>query len=109
MEISSADQGGVTVVTVKGRIDSSNSQEFDTPLSNLVKQGKTKIVLDMGGVDYMSSVGMRTIVSVMKSLKETGGMLKLANLTNNVRGTLLLVGTALFDIHDSVDQAVSSF
>jgi anti-sigma B factor antagonist len=109
MEVSVAEKGDVTVVTVKGRIDSSNAKEFDTPLMDVVQKGKTKIVLDMGGVEYMSSIGLRTIISGMKSLKEKGGTLKLANLTNNVRGMLLVMGTELFDVHDTVDQAVASF
>jgi anti-anti-sigma factor len=94
---------------MEGRIDSSNAPEFDSPLTDLVKKGKTKIVLDMAGVDYMSSIGMRTIISVMKDLKKVNGSLKLASLTTNVRGTLLVIGLDVFQVYDTVDQAVGSF
>jgi anti-anti-sigma factor len=109
MDVSITDKHGIAVVTVSGRIDSSNFAEFNTPLEKLVQQGQMKIVLEMGGVDYMSSVGMRTIISTMKALKGQGGTLKLANLSNGVRGVLMMAGTELFDIHDSIEQAVASF
>ena len=109
MDISVSEQDGTSVVSVAGRIDSSNAGEFESPLQELVANGAANIVLEMSGVDYMSSVGLRVIVSAMKTLNEKGGHLHLAAITTPVRGVLLLMGTDLFAIYDTVDEAIAAF
>ncbi|MEZ4594177.1 MAG: STAS domain-containing protein [Chloroflexota bacterium] len=59
----------VDLVTVSGRIDSSNAAEFEGGLKELTNNGRSNLVLNLSGVSYMSSAGLRTLVSTLKECK----------------------------------------
>ncbi|MDM7940332.1 MAG: STAS domain-containing protein [Methanothrix sp.] len=58
MEISQTIINNVPVVAVSGRIDATTSPDLESVLNNLIDQKRTEIVLDLGGVEYVSSVGL---------------------------------------------------
>ena len=109
MEISVKPLKQVDIVSVAGRIDSATAPEFDNALKGLLERGRKKIVLDFTKLDYMSSAGLRAMLSALKAAKNGGGNLVLVNVNERVRDTLILVGfQSLFlqfnDIVDAVDS-----
>lgn len=70
------------VVVLKGRLtfgpDSRNLEEM---LSTVAKEGAKKVVLDLGGLSYMDSAGLGTVVKAMTVIKQAGGNLRLAGAT----------------------------
>ena len=109
MEISVKPLKQVDIVSVSGRIDSATAPEFDNALKGLLERGRKKIVLDLTALDYMSSAGLRAMLSALKAAKNGGGSLVLVNVNERVRDTLTLVGfQSLFlqfnDIVDAVDS-----
>ncbi len=109
MEISVKPLKHVDIVSVTGRIDSATAPEFDNALKGLLERGRKKIVLDFTKLDYMSSAGLRAMLSALKAVKNGGGNLVLVNVNERVRDTLILVGfQSLFlqfnDIVDAVDS-----
>ena len=109
MDVSITEKNGIPIVTARGHIHGSNVSDFHAPFDELLQQGKTKIVLELSGVDFLSSAGVRVIISVKNRAQANNGMLKLANLSNAATGTLMLVGIEMFDIYDTIDLAVGSF
>jgi anti-anti-sigma factor len=100
----------VSVMAVKGRVDSATAPELEGKLRELVDSGKTQIVLDLKNVEYMSSAGLRTMVSTLKSVKRLNGDLRLANPSPRVEEVLRLAGlTSIFSIHPTQEEAVASF
>lgn len=100
----------VDVVKLKGRIDSANVGEFESALNALQQQGRHCLVLDMTNLNYMSSAGLRTMVSALKMSKSKGGNVAIAAPTPSMVDTLTLVGfQTLFPQYDDVLQAVDSF
>ncbi len=100
----------VDVVTVAGRIDSSNAPEFDQTLSQLIENGRTRIVLDLSGIDYMSSAGLRAIVTALRASKKHRGDLRLASPSQRMVEVLKLAGLeAIFQTYDDTVSAVGSF
>lgn len=100
----------VDVVKIKGRIDSTNVGEFENALNTLQQQGRHCLVLDMSELSYMSSAGLRTMVSALKTAKNKGGNVAVAAPNQNMIDTLKLVGFhILFPHYDDVLQAVDSF
>lgn len=100
----------VDVVKLKGRIDSSNVAEFENALDSIQHQGRHCIVLDMTNLSYMSSAGLRAMVSALKAAKNKGGNVVIAAPNQNMVGTLNLVGfQTLFPQYDDVLKAVDSF
>ena len=110
MEIATQDFKHVAVVSVSGRVDSATAPELETRLRELVETDKTQIVLDLKNVEYMSSAGLRAMVSTLKSVKRVNGDLRIASPSPRVEEVLRLAGlTSIFSIHPSQEEAVASF
>ena len=63
----------VSIMNVKGRVDSNTAPELDSALENLLKNEKNKIVLNLKAVDYLSSAGLRALVKALKEAQQSGG------------------------------------
>ncbi|WP_420645204.1 STAS domain-containing protein [Candidatus Leptofilum sp.] len=100
----------VELVTVSGRIDSSNAAEFEGGLKQLTGTGRSNLVLNLAGVTYMSSAGLRTLVSTLKECKRGGGDVRLAAPSERVSEVLSLAGLdSLFKVFEDDTAAVGSF
>jgi anti-sigma B factor antagonist len=109
MEISVKPLKHVDIVSVNGRIDSATAPEFDNALKGLLEHGRKRIVLDFAGLDYISSAGLRAMLSALKSAKNGGGNLVLVKTNDRIRDTLSLVGfQTLFLQFDDVVDAVDA-
>jgi len=110
MEISTEELKQVSVMAVTGRVDSATAPELENSLKKLVEAAKTQIVLDLKNVEYMSSAGLRAMVSTLKAVKRVNGDLRLASPSPRVEEVLRLAGlTSIFSIHPTRDEAVASF
>lgn len=110
MDISTQELKRVSVMTVKGRVDSATAPDLETALKQLVDADKTQIVLDLKDVEYMSSAGLRAMVSTLKAVKRTNGDLRLCAPSARVGEVLRLAGlTSIFSIYPSQTEAVGSF
>ncbi|PYX17098.1 MAG: anti-sigma factor antagonist [Acidobacteria bacterium] len=101
---------GALIVDCGGRIVFG---EESASLRDSVKKlipGNKNIVLNLGGVNYIDSGGLGTLVALYTTANNAGGSIKLANLTQRV-GDLLQVTKLLtvFQVYDSEEQAVQSF
>lgn len=100
----------VELVTVNGRIDSSNAADFEGSLKQLTGNGRSNLVLNLTGVTYMSSAGLRTLVSTLKECKRGGGDVRLAAPSERVAEVLSLAGLdSLFKVYEDNTVAVGSF
>ncbi len=100
----------VELVTVSGRIDSSNANDFDAALKGLTDKGEYQIVLNMSGVDYTSSAGLRALVAGLRECKKHNGDLRISAPSDKVSEVLDLAGlTTLFQVFDDDTSAVGSF
>jgi anti-sigma B factor antagonist len=99
----------VTLVQVQGRIDSMNANQLGEALSGEISNGKNQLVLDLAGVDYMSSAGLREIVNALKKVKPNGDV-RIAQPTARVREVLDMAGlSTILQIFDSQTDAVASY
>ena len=99
------------LVTIVGRIDSSNAPQFDSYLkSNLIDHGRYHIVLDMSSVNYISSAGLRALVALQREATKHRGSVVIAAPSERVTDVLKLAGLQqLFTIYPDTTQAVGSF
>jgi len=111
MEISTKELKRVMLVAPIGRIDHQTAPELQKTLDDLITAGQFKIVVDMEGVSYISSAGLRVLLAARKAVKRWNrGDLRLAKLQPYVRDTMELVGfTRIFEVYDEVVDAVGSF
>src|SRR5262245_64933420 len=74
------EQGGrVLRVSLDGSLDGNTAPQLDTDLSTRIRSGVSLMVLDMKGLTYISSAGLRVVFKTSKSLRALGGKVALAN------------------------------
>lgn len=106
-----AEQGGVSPTTipilqVSGRLDASTVSILERALLRAFTLGARAIVIDMGEVTYISSSGLRVLLTARRQARERGGDLLLCSLSTNVHDVLDMVGfTVLFSIQGTLDDA----
>jgi anti-anti-sigma factor len=110
VNITERDDEGVTVFTLEGRIDTQGAANLDQSLQTAVTQGKSWMVLDMAGVSYICSAGLRTLADVLTKNRAQDGDLKLAAVPPRVMSILEVIGfDNFFSVYDSVKDAVAAF
>jgi anti-sigma B factor antagonist len=102
---------GVTVLQLAGRVTlGEESSQLRTKLKDILRQGKTRLVLDLAEVTYIDSAGLGTLVAGFTSAQNQGANLKLASLTRRLHEQLSITKlVTVFDVYDSVQDAVESF
>jgi len=109
MNINVSAQDNVTLVEVNGRIDSMNANQLGEALSNAIDTGHLQIVLDLANVEYMSSAGLREIVSALKKVRGKGDV-RIAQPSHRVREVLEMAGLdSIFQIYPTQAGAVGSY
>ena len=109
MEITTQEINRVELITVKGRVDSVEAAGLAKALEAAGRRGKHRIVVDMGGVEYMSSAGFRALGDAQRnSHRQQNGEVVLAQVSTQIREALEIVGfTEYFHIEDSVAAALA--
>lgn len=110
MELGEETKGDVLIVTIKGRLDAISSPTAEKHVFELINNGANKVVLDLRNVDYLSSAGMRMLLSTTKKLKGQSGKLVLASVTPNVMDVLKISGfDHVLDIAGTREEALKKF
>ncbi|MBI1802163.1 MAG: STAS domain-containing protein [Chloroflexi bacterium] len=111
MEISTKELARVNVVEVKGRVDHDSAPDLHKTLDELVQARRYNIVVDLSGVDYMSSGGLKALLSAHKNTQgRQRGDVRLVGPSALVAETLKLVGfDRIFKIYPQLVDAVGSF
>ncbi len=100
----------VSVISVKGYVDTTTSTELEDSLKRLLSKGQYDIVIDLGNVNYISSAGWGIFISEIKEIRENGGDLKLAAMIGDVYEVFeLLEFQTILESFDTVEEAVGSF
>ena len=111
MEISCIELKHCDLFTVTGRVDSSTAPKLDEALKEVMDKRRFRIVLDLSGVEFLGSAGLRAIVSAYKTCRRWNrGDVRLAELPPRIQGVFDLAGiTPLVKIYPEVVLAVGSF
>jgi anti-sigma B factor antagonist len=108
MDITQKTIGDVTVVELNGEIDGSTAPEAQAQIVPLAKPD-AKVVIDMSGVGYMSSAGLRMLLIVYRTVAGQGGAVALSGLSQDLEDTMSLTGFLdFFDHFATVDDAVAA-
>lgn len=92
IELTLSSHPGLQCVHLKGRMDSMTSPEVQQQLDELIQQGERKIVIDMGEIFYLSSVGLRVFINAQKQLEKVNGELIFYQLGGNIMEIFSLSG-----------------
>ncbi len=108
MDINQTSKDNVPIVSVSGRIDAATYKDLENVLSDLIDQNKSEIVLDLQGVTYISSVGLRVLLATQKKVRTKKGGVKLVSLQPFVREIFEMTGfNRLFSTYSNQIEALS--
>ena len=108
MKMTEERRDDVLVVRPEGRVDTNTSDELEKGLTGRIDAGSRRLVIDMGGIDYISSAGLRVLLLAAKKLRGNGGQLVLAGMNPSVKQIFELAGFfAIFAVEADVDRAVA--
>lgn len=86
-------------------MDAVTAPDFESSLSKMIAQGEVKFLVDLSGLEYISSAGLRAILSVAKELKEKEGELIFVGLHDHVQEVFKISGFySIFRIFRTEDE-----
>lgn len=100
----------VAVVRVDGVVDTMTASELEKVMNSLIEQKRYNIVVDLGGVDYISSAGWGIFISNIREIRQNRGDIKLAQMIPSVYEIFeLLEFDSILSAFDSVEKARLDF
>ncbi|MFO7586418.1 MAG: STAS domain-containing protein [Anaerolineales bacterium] len=110
MEVTTQQFKHCDLLVVNGRVDSATAPKLAEALEAVVNGGRYRIVLDMTGLEYMSSAGFRALIATQRNCKRYNrGEVVFASVPENIHAALELAGfTSLFQIYPDVTAAVGN-
>jgi anti-anti-sigma factor len=109
MQISDESVGGVCVVTARGRLDGVASGPFGERIQALIGPERSKVLLDFSGIDFVTSAGLRVVLTILKRVKSVNGQFALCGLQAPVREVLEITGFAgMIQIYPGREAALAA-
>ena len=89
----------VTILTIEGRLDTANANTFNTVLQPLLASKTPNIIVNCEGLSYISSSGLRSLITLQKSVMQHGGQLVLEAMKPEIRKIFDMTGcSGLFTV-----------
>jgi anti-sigma B factor antagonist len=108
MEINIEKRGQVQVIQIAGDVDGSTAPEAQSQIFPLVEPD-SKILLDMTGVGYMSSAGLRMLLSTYRQVASQQGSIALVGLAEEVKETMAVTGfLKFFTTCETLDEGLKA-
>ncbi|MCP1714822.1 anti-anti-sigma factor [Methanocalculus alkaliphilus] len=108
MEITPTEIQNIRFLKVSGRIDSSNAPDAEEKLRGYAEGGDGPVIIDGSELTYISSGGLRVLLTIEKGLAKEDRHIILCSLRPDVEKIFRLTGfSSIFSIHPSIDAAMA--
>lgn len=109
MTIDEQKTGDILTLALTGRLDAATSKGVEDHVLGAIDAGARQLVLDLAGLEYISSVGLRVFMMAAKRLKVSGGAVVVSGLRPSIQQVFEIAGfTRLFPAFATRDEAVKS-
>ena len=103
-------KGDILILHFKGKLDAISSPLAEKKIFDSINNGQHKLLLNFAGVDYLSSAGMRMLLSTTKKLKTLSGKLVVSSVNSNVMDVLIMSGfDHVLELAKSNEEAFKRF
>jgi len=101
--------GGATVVTVSGVADLAGAGELERAIKGVPPDHMRHVVFDLGGVTFISSIGIGVLLKIRSWITNDGGRVSLAHVGRMTKETFTHAGLQkLLPMYDRVDDALNA-
>ena len=109
MDINATKEGNILISKPLGRLDGTNSRDFEEALKTELSQEELSLIIDLEDLIYISSAGLRAILLLAKTLNSKGRKLALCSLSDQILEVFEISGfNKVIPIHSNRDAAISS-
>ena len=100
---------GKSVVYFLGRIDVSTANNIEETIEKFIaSENISSMLINLEGVEYLSSSGFRVLIAIMRKLQSSGGSLKICSLKSDIKKMFDVIEmTPLFDIFETENEGIS--
>jgi anti-anti-sigma factor len=107
MEIIQKEENGIVSIAIKGRLDADSSVEAEKVVKDALQGQTTRLLFDLGALEYLSSAGLRVLLTAAKEMRRKDGKLVLCSLNEFVKEIFEVSGfQSLIPIVDSVESGI---
>ena len=97
------------VIQLQGRLDNATSQAFEANALGVIGAGGRSLLIDLAGLDYISSAGLRVALTVAKRMKAAGGRLGFCSPSPPVAEVFEISGVdAIVEIYPDPETAAAA-
>jgi anti-anti-sigma factor len=105
MDITQKDKNGIIALSISGRLDAVSAVDADKEFTKALDGDTDKMLVNLQGLEYISSAGLRVLLVVAKRMQQKGGKVCLCCLADNVKEVFEISGfSSIFKIFDSEDD-----
>jgi anti-sigma B factor antagonist len=111
MELTTREDGDITILTVTGDLIIGEPETtFKKAITRLLEEGRVNLLVDLSAVGFLDSSGLGALVRALTLAQKEGGSAKLLHAGPQVRKLLQMTKLdSVFEIHEDLEAAVSSF
>jgi anti-sigma B factor antagonist len=109
-EVFRKDQNKVKILNIQGFLDAHTAPQFETELQKIIEEKNYNIIVNLDGLQYISSAGLGVFMGVIEDIRNNGGDLKICCAAPKVFKVFDLLGfPSLYEFYDSEDAALKKF
>jgi anti-sigma B factor antagonist len=111
MQIKEKIDNNIAVLTFKGDLlGEPDTTTIREKIKSLVNDDVKHVIVDLGGVNYMNSSGLGTLIASLTTMRAAGGELRLARIGEKVQNLFIITQLVkVFDTYETVERALASF
>src|SRR5437867_12578268 len=111
MQLKEKIENNVAVLTLKGDIlGEPETTQIKEKIHSLVGENVKKVVIDLGGVSFVNSSVLGTLIASLTTMRSAGGELRLARVGDKVKNLFVITQLVkVFDTYETVERALMSF
>lgn len=107
MKISEIKNGNVYILRFTGRVDSVTSADLETKINKLICQGEIFVLLNFANLEYISSAGLRVLLTSAKKIKTNNGKFMICSLKGIVKEVFFISGfNEILSIYENEEEAL---
>ena len=110
MQISVTDEDGIRVARIEGDLDGQTAAGAQEELLAVTGAESCRMLIDLEGLRFISSAGLRVLLVVAKELQRLGGALRICCANESVRSVFEIAGfDTIIPMHDARQEALGAF
>ncbi len=110
MEVSVKVVNEVSVMTFEGNLDTNTAPQAQEQIDKVIDGGSSKVLINFGDLNYISSAGLRVLLTTAKKLKASSGGFKICCLNETVQEVFDISGfSSILSVVSTEEEALAAF